>query len=106
MIDHDSGTFTLWRRNPSTKSDLIPVRHEQSDAGASETCDSGAGKDGGVGKKSNAGAIAGGVVGGVALLAIPVAIVFFLRKKQKKQAVSAGYSPVPMSTLRNEGESG
>lgn len=47
-----------------------------------------------VGKSSNhAGAIAGGVVGGLAIVAIAALVIFFLRRKQKKEEADSVADP-------------
>lgn len=109
MVNHDSNSFTMWEANPTTSSNLVPVINEET----AETC----GDLDGVVEPSVAatatptrtgsslpdtsassvrvpvGAVAGGVVGGVALLATTGLGTFFLvrrRKRTRSQEVLRG----------------
>lgn len=100
MVNHDSNSFTLWEANPTTSSNLVPVMNEET----AEDC----GNEGGVVQTSLTGyatptgtessllgtsaspgstrvpAIAGGVVGGAALLAITGLGAFFLFRRRQR----------------------
>lgn len=103
MVNHDSNTFTMWQGNPSSSSNLVTVMSEK----AAESCGnvsgvvqpsatadttpsasatgSGDSSPSGSGTNPSTGAIAGGTVGGVALLAaVALAAFFLLRKRRQK----------------------
>jgi hypothetical protein len=102
MVNHDAGTFTIWRANPSRTSKLVKVVDESTakgcgDDGALVQPSSSPAADGnGKGedpdseessgsKKTPVGAIAGGVVGGVVGLALLGFAFWFWRRRQQKQ---------------------
>lgn len=110
MVDHDAESFTMWQANPSARTSLVPVvRKATGNRGDCEEGGEGAGGDSGAGGEGegnggngggggtnastdetaassvNTGAIAGGVVGSVAALAVLAALVFFLLRRKKKQ---------------------
>ncbi|ROV94092.1 hypothetical protein VMCG_08247 [Cytospora schulzeri] len=115
MVNHDSNSFTLWEANPTTSSNLVSVMNEET----AEAC----GDLGGVVQPSvtatatptgtgsslmhssvssgstPVGAVAGGVVGGVALLAIVGLGAFFLVRRSKR----ARSQEVPKGPHADEG---
>ncbi|KAK8104417.1 uncharacterized protein PG998_011450 [Apiospora kogelbergensis] len=94
MVNHDAGTFTLWRANPTTSSSLVPVVAEkvaadvcggdapglvQPSPTAGSDVQSGEGSDG----RLSSGAIAG-IAASVAALAILGLAGFFLVRKRRQ----------------------
>lgn len=116
MVDHEADTFTLWQANPASKSNLVAISHAK-DSCASEPTDGGAldgtsgsdGAGGGSGSggngsgdngtpvKSNVAAIAGGVVGGCAALALIGAVAFFLVRRRRANNAQPGKSSGDMT---------
>ncbi|KAK3489941.1 aspartic peptidase domain-containing protein [Neurospora crassa] len=106
MVDHEADTFTLWQANPASKSNLVTINHAKdscasepisTDGGASNSTSgsadnagggSGSGRDGSGDNSApvnpNVAAIAGGVAGGVAALALIGAVTFFLVRRQRR----------------------
>ncbi|KAK0755095.1 aspartic peptidase domain-containing protein [Schizothecium vesticola] len=88
MVDHDAKTFTMWQANPSVKSSLVAVSKGGCGGTAGGTGTAANPPSTGTGSSSqetpsNTGAIAGGVVGGVAVLAI-IAAVFLIRRRRNR----------------------
>ncbi|AEO71934.1 uncharacterized protein THITE_2148504 [Thermothielavioides terrestris NRRL 8126] len=112
LVDHDDRSFTLWQANPTTRSKLVAapgsssgkaagcggVGGGQGDAG--DGSGAGSNKDATIqGRGVSAGVIAGAAVGGAAVLAGIVALVFFLRRRRKRnregEMAPAGPLPQP-----------
>ena len=72
---------TINTKNPSSQSTVRGGTVSSSPTAAGDNSRSGS-------KKTNAGAIAGGVVGGLAGVALIAAAVFFLRRRSRRSAVS------------------
>lgn len=109
MVNHDSNSFTIWQANATTSSNLVPVMNEQT----AEACGNmtgvvqpsvtptatatGASKSKASSGSTRVGAIAGGVVGGVAFLAIAGIGAWFLisrKKKDQSQGLPQGQNPI------------
>lgn len=99
MVDQDAGTFTLWQANPSTSVDLAVVTREQTGSTCSENSSpvqsssspsTSSSPLGGANKSTlSGGAIAGVVVGALAILAAITLLAFFLSRRKRRPAVSA-----------------
>lgn len=107
MVDHDAKTFTMWQANPSVKSNLVAVSSKSGCGGSTGGGTAGTGGMGGTGggtngrtgtavnssstgtgssskeTTSNIGAIAGGVAGGVSVLAIIAAVLLIRRRRNR-----------------------
>ncbi|VUC33692.1 unnamed protein product [Clonostachys rosea] len=103
MVDHDAGTFTLWKANPSKTSKLVKV----TDLKTSTQCTNNPAateqptEEAAAQPRASGAVIGGSVAGGVVGLALIVlAVFFFLRHKQRSnnvedasRAESLGHSP-------------
>jgi len=102
MVNHDAKTFTMWQANPSTSSTLVPVSNKDQPSGVC-TDEEGTGTNGkpdadapgsnnnnnnpGSTSPVNVGAIAGGVVSGVIILLVAIALaIFFIRRRRANKA--------------------
>ncbi|KJX95150.1 aspartic-type endopeptidase like protein [Zymoseptoria brevis] len=99
MMNHDAGTFTLWPAQPSTDQSLVAVG-EQGESSKSfcaassptTTAENGNGKPDPKPEPKPVGAIAGGTVGGVAVLAgFILGAVFLRRRRRRGTARKTGY---------------
>ena len=92
MVDYDSGIFRL---APAVLGEMPDQAHDIVQlCGGIEVDQSSSSSSTGKGSNSHAGAIAGGVIGGVAILAIAAVMIWYLKKKKKKQKREPALQPM------------
>ena len=115
FVEPDKDQFTIWQADPTSDQNIIPQAEEDSSpctsTGASATMARQSSTPTSSGSSTfttsnslNAGAIAGGVIGGLAGLAIIAVIAFLLlRRKSKKEQSPHGIASDPTSPEKNGG---
>lgn len=90
MVDQDAGTFTLWQANPSGDTDLAAVTSQRSAAHCNDDPPPDRSSTGEEGKQSglSGGAIAGVVIGVLALLAVIGLLFLFIQKRKRKRGTA------------------
>ena len=105
MVDHDAEMFTLWQANPTSDSELVPIKTEKVAANCSADAAAASGTSSDTDSASNGlapGAIAGAVIGVLAGLVCVAAGVYFLLKRRKRCNLSPFTGPAQESGFKHE----
>ncbi|VUC26954.1 unnamed protein product [Clonostachys rosea] len=106
MVNHDAGTFTLWKANPTRTSKLVQVLGDDTFTGCDKNQESSLTPRGEAQNPVSGGVIGGAVAGSVAGLAIIALVIFFIIRHQRRSnvkvpAVSA-FDDLPRASSRTK----